>query len=80
MGVPQGSVLGAALFNTYISDTNQEIKCTLRMFADDSKLCDVVDMPEERGTIQRDLDRVEQWVQENLMGSAKPSARYCTWV
>ncbi|GAB0176159.1 hypothetical protein GRJ2_000081100 [Grus japonensis] len=60
-GIPQGSVLGPAMFNIFVGNTDSGIKCTLSKFANYIKLCSAVNILERKDSIQRDPDRLERW-------------------
>ncbi|GAB0202789.1 mitochondrial enolase superfamily member 1 [Grus japonensis] len=74
-GVPQGLILGPALFNIFVGDMGSGIECTLSKFANDTKLCGVVDTLDGRDAIQRDLDRLERCVRENRMKFSKAKCK-----
>ncbi|GAB0175540.1 mitochondrial enolase superfamily member 1 [Grus japonensis] len=80
-GIPQGLVLGLALFNIFVGNTDNGIECTFSKFANDTKLCGVVDTLEGRDATQRDLDRLERWVRANCMkfNKAKCKVLHMGW-
>ncbi|GAB0188778.1 mitochondrial enolase superfamily member 1 [Grus japonensis] len=79
-GVPQGSVLALVQFNIF-GDMESEIERALSKFANDTKLCGVVDTLEGRDAIQRDLDRLERWAHANCVkfNNAKCEVLHVGW-
>ncbi|XP_048575386.1 uncharacterized protein LOC5499458 [Nematostella vectensis] len=56
-GVPQGTVLGPLMFLLFINDMQENLECTLRLFADDALLYYQITHDDDTLVLQRDLDR-----------------------
>lgn len=61
-GISQGSVLGPALLNIFVTDNKSEIESTLSKFANNTKLGGA-----GRTAVHSELDSLERWHCANLM-------------
>ena len=60
-GVPQGSVLGPTLFIAAINTLPEEIKSTVLIYADDTKVYRPIANHHDAEQLQEDLDKLERW-------------------
>jgi len=66
-GVPQGSVLGPLLFICYVNDMPEEIKSTLKLYADDALLYREIHSPEDSKILQEDINTLQKWAERWMM-------------
>lgn len=74
--IPQELILGLILFNVFISDLDDGAECTFCKFASGRKLGGVADTADGCAAIQRDLNRLEKWMEKTL---TKGTVKSCTW-
>ena len=63
--VPQGSVQGPVLFLLFINDLDMEIKeqQITKKFADDTKIAQFIESPEDSAALQATLDKLGAWAE-----------------
>ena len=65
--VLQGSVVGPLLFLAYVNDIWRNTESTTRLFADDCVIYRKIINNEDMEKLQKDLDRLGEWVVENVI-------------
>ena len=66
-GVPQGSLLGPLLFLLFVNELPKWIQTNMKMFADDTKLWNMVSSVSDSQLIQKDLDSLSAWSEKWLL-------------
>ena len=62
-GVPQITVLGPLMFLPYVNDIQEDLECTLRLFAGDTLLYHRITCETDTITLQCHLDKLGSWAE-----------------
>ena len=58
-------------FNLFVADLDSAAECTFSEFVGDINFYDVVNTVKRRDAIQRDRDKLQRWVCENIIKTNK---------
>lgn len=72
-------VPGPVPFNIFVNDLEEVVQHCLLKFEDETKPRGTINMPEGRAATQRDLGRVEEWANRNLMKFNKDECKVLHW-
>ncbi|PKU46372.1 rna-directed dna polymerase from mobile element jockey-like [Limosa lapponica baueri] len=68
-------MLCPTLFNIFTNVLDGGFESTFTKFTDDTKLSGEVNTAEGRATLQRDMDRLEEWASKNSLKSSKDKCK-----
>ena len=61
----RGSILGPLFFLFYINDLTTDLKCNVKLFAEDTSIFSVTHNPNEcAADLNHDLDRIKRWAHD----------------